>query len=366
MEAPLVRAVQRNPQIRSLRCNLAFLYAEGGRGAEARKIFEELAANGFGEFVSHGGSTVSTCWLAEVCALLEDSSRAATLYEILLPYAPQVNVIAGWAGSCCGSVSRQLGLLATVMSRWEEAERHFEDALEMHARMRARPFLARTQCEYAKMLLARGAPGDREKARELLNQALGAAEELGMRTVAERSAALLSEAGENAGALQPSAAGAAVPHGEILHRDGDYWTVSYEGGLFRLRDTKGLQYLAHLIRHPGEEFHVADLVAAVGGQAEAATDSRSESATPDLARATSFGDAGELLDPQARAEYKQRLEDLRAELDQATEWGDTERAGRLRVDDGLVLEDRAAQRSVASRQASDALAHLGPAPCPFQ
>src|SRR5207248_9672196 len=57
MEAPLVRAVQRNPQIRSLRCNLAFLYAEGGRGAEARKIFEELAANGFGEFVSHGGST---------------------------------------------------------------------------------------------------------------------------------------------------------------------------------------------------------------------------------------------------------------------------------------------------------------------
>jgi tetratricopeptide (TPR) repeat protein len=349
MEVPLARTVHRYPYLHSLRCNLAFLYAEMGQDADARKIFEELARNGFSEVVSRRGSTVAACWLAEACALLEDAPRAAVLYEILLPYAGRVHVIAPYATSCVGSVSRQLGLLATVMSRWEDAERHFEDALEMHARMRARPFLARTRYEYARMLLARGQPADREKAHDLLDQALAAAEELGMKTVTERAAALLSEVKETGGAREPSAAAVTLSQAEILRRDGDYWTVCYEGAVFRLRDTKGLHYLAHLLRHPREEFHVADLVAAVGGQAEDATDSRSESATPDLARATSLGDAGELLDPQARTEYKQRLEDLRAELEQATEWGDTERAGRLQEEIQFISEELSAAYGLGGR-----------------
>ena len=152
------------------------------------------------------------------------------------------------------------------------------------------------------MLLSRRATGDREKARALLNQALAAAEELGMKTVAERSAALLSQAHETAGAREPIAATASQD--EILRREGDYWTVSYEGAAFRLRDTKGLQYLAHLLRHPREEFHVADLVAAIGGQ------DTGEGTPAELRRTAGLGDAGELLDPQARAEYKQRLDSL--------------------------------------------------------
>ena len=48
---------------------------------------------------------------------------------------------------CHGSVARRLGLLAAVMSRWDDADRHFDGALEMHAKARARPFLARTRYE---------------------------------------------------------------------------------------------------------------------------------------------------------------------------------------------------------------------------
>jgi tetratricopeptide (TPR) repeat protein len=99
-------------------------------------------------------------------------------------------VIAGSGNSCVGSVSRQLGLLAAVMLRWEEAERHFEDALEMHARLGARPFLARTRYEYARMLLARGAPAYREKALGLLNQAIEAAQALGMKRVKLRKSSV--------------------------------------------------------------------------------------------------------------------------------------------------------------------------------
>jgi DNA-binding CsgD family transcriptional regulator len=107
------------------------------------------------------------------------------LYQLLLPYAGRTVVI-GNATACYGAVSRYLGLLAATMERWEEAAQHFEDALAMNTRMGARPWLAHTQHEYAKMLLARNQPGDREEAMALFNEALVTARELGMRALEAR------------------------------------------------------------------------------------------------------------------------------------------------------------------------------------
>jgi hypothetical protein len=50
----------------------------------------------------------------------------------------------------------------------------------MNTRMGARPWLAHTQDDYARMLLARAGPGDRERAQELLDAALATYRELGM------------------------------------------------------------------------------------------------------------------------------------------------------------------------------------------
>ena len=47
----------------------------------------------------------------------------------------------------------------------------------------------------------------------------------------------------------------------VLRRDGDYWSLSFEHHTVALRDLKGLHYLAKLLAHPGREFHVLDLVA---------------------------------------------------------------------------------------------------------
>src|SRR6202041_3459689 len=52
----------------------------------------------------------------------------------------------------------------------------------------------------------------------------------------------------------------------IFRKEGEYWTVGYGGKSFRLKDTKGLGYLAHLLRHPGTEFHVLDLVGGIAGE----------------------------------------------------------------------------------------------------
>jgi uncharacterized protein HemY len=79
-----------------------------------------------------------------------------------------------------GSVARYLGLLATTTKRWDEAERHFEAALTTNARIGARPWLAHTQRDYARMLLASDEPGDGERALALIRTALQTYRELGM------------------------------------------------------------------------------------------------------------------------------------------------------------------------------------------
>jgi hypothetical protein len=47
----------------------------------------------------------------------------------------------------------------------------------------------------------------------------------------------------------------------LFRQEGEYWTIEYAGTLFRLRDGKGLRYLAQLLRHPGQRFAVTDLLA---------------------------------------------------------------------------------------------------------
>src|SRR5260370_2535387 len=48
-----------------------------------------------------------------------------------------------------------------------------------------------------------------------------------------------------------------------FRKEGEYWTIGYGNRAFQLKDTKGLTYLAHLLRHPGTEFHVLDLVGGI-------------------------------------------------------------------------------------------------------
>lgn len=63
-----------------------------------------------------------------------------------------------------------------------------------------------------------------------------------------------------------------APSGDIFHLEGEYWTIVYQGALCRLRDAKGLHYLAHLLRHPGERVSCGDLVLVTGsGRNDAAS-----------------------------------------------------------------------------------------------
>jgi tetratricopeptide (TPR) repeat protein len=162
-----------------------------GGDAEARLLLDELARSEF-DVLPDNDKLFGWSVLAEVCSALEADAHASRLYELLLPYAGR-NAVSHPA-CAIGSVSRYLGLLAALLGRFDEAASHFEQALSMNERMGARPWLAHTQEDYAQMLLARAAPGDGDRARALLEQALSAYRDLGMEPHAARASALLERA----------------------------------------------------------------------------------------------------------------------------------------------------------------------------
>ena len=106
-------------------------------------------------------------------------------------------------------------------------------------------------------------------------------------------------------------------------REGDDWTVVFAGVQVRLRDAKGLHYLARLLREPGREFHVADLAGVMGplGEGWATEDPELVASAVD-----GWGDAGVALDDRARDAYRARLNELHSEHDEAIAQGNTEAA----------------------------------------
>jgi DNA-binding CsgD family transcriptional regulator len=191
LEGYLKQGAERYSTLPSWRCSLAVLYSDMGRVAEARSEFERLAVDQFAVIPRDHLWLHCLTVLAEVCAVLGDDHRAATLYELLLPYADRC-VVPGNIHFCAGSVAHYLGLLATVMSRWDDAEMHFDAALERHTHMGARPLLAHTHYARATMLLARRRRTDRRRARDLLEEARALYSDLGMSTYATRAAAQLA------------------------------------------------------------------------------------------------------------------------------------------------------------------------------
>jgi hypothetical protein len=56
--------------------------------------------------------------------------------------------------------------------------------------------------------------------------------------------------------------GAVAAPADVFRLEGEYWTIIYQGALCRLRDGKGLRYLAHLLPRPGQRFPASGLAAA--------------------------------------------------------------------------------------------------------
>ena len=181
----------------------ALLNAHRGQLAEARADLDRMVA----ETVPRDADWLPKYVQVSVAAVLAGHRTAAeTAYELLKPYAGQYAVGGILAGSW-GSVAAYLGLLARYLSRTEDANAHFVQAIALDA---------------------------------------------------AAGAALAARTREWAGE-------AAAPDGlAVFRRDGEVWTLRYTGRTVRLRDSKGLRDLAVLLSRPGEQTHVGELTGADG------------------------------------------------------------------------------------------------------
>ncbi len=177
------------PSIPAWFCSLAWLYVETDRPDDARSVLGQFDDSGIRSLPCDENWMLAIGLLSEVAAALADRARASTLYELALPFRDQ-NAVATVNVLCLGACSRVLGLLAATMRRWDEAEEHFEHALAFNTRMRTPPWIAYTQYNYATMLVARNAPGDRERALGMLDEAIATAEALGMKALLDKATAL--------------------------------------------------------------------------------------------------------------------------------------------------------------------------------
>ena len=152
--ADLVRAsVRAYPSYPIWSCVLAQMAAELGHTREAAGVLRAIAADGFSKLPFDEEWLVSMSLLAETAARVGDAERAAEIHERLRPYSDRIAV--SLPEVSVGAVARYLGLTATTMMRWDDAERYLRSAQEIHARIGARPWLSRTSDDYARMLQAR-------------------------------------------------------------------------------------------------------------------------------------------------------------------------------------------------------------------
>ncbi len=192
LETLVAEAVAQHPDQWGWQAALALVHCELGRRVKARQVFEKLAADDFASLPYDVSWLSGMALSAEVCAELGDTPRAAVLSRLLAPYADQF-VTAGPV-TCFGSVARYLGRLAATAGRLDEADVHFAVAADAHARVGAWAWLARTQLDWAALLLTRQGYGDAQVAAKLLDQALATARQLALGALEQRAVTLIGGA----------------------------------------------------------------------------------------------------------------------------------------------------------------------------
>jgi class 3 adenylate cyclase/tetratricopeptide (TPR) repeat protein len=151
---------------------LAFAHAQVEQTEEARRLLEEFATARF-------DLPMDNTWLTGMLAYAEaavhcgDPKFARPIFDLLAPWSDQWSTTGSTTAE--GPVSRSLGGLATVLERYDEANSYFAHSAALSEQIGARFLTAEIDLEWGSMLVKRRAPGDAERARDLLAKAHSAA-----------------------------------------------------------------------------------------------------------------------------------------------------------------------------------------------
>ena len=241
-----------------------------------------------------------------------------------------------------GLVARAEAIVAAARGSWSESEAQFVKAAETFRRLGMVWQEAQTFQSWGNALLA-GA--NRRAAIEKLDTAIDIYRRHGadQHRIDSVRADLAHANGNGASGAKLGLLQAHSSHRAVFRREGDYWTVSWQGNIVRLKDAKGLHYIAYLLANPGLQILSCELAAA-------GTASGKQRASIDPGRAApNLGDAGALLDAKAREQYRRRIGELREELADSVKLNDTSQAARLRSELEFLTDQIAAAVGLGGR-----------------
>jgi hypothetical protein len=174
------------------RAALALAHLHASEEHKARALLEDATRDGFASLPVGIGWLEATTAYAEIAIEVHDAKSAALLFDLLGPHHNQM----GFNGLMpLEPVAMYLGALASVLGRYEDAERYFVESAEFIGSITATFSAARTDLFLGAMLAERQAPGDIEKAQGLIARVHTVAVQNGYGAVESRAAAMLRQLG---------------------------------------------------------------------------------------------------------------------------------------------------------------------------
>jgi len=166
---PLIeQAVADFPALPAFRPILIYAKSRGGQFDEATRMLIADLNSGFRIPADHTWTTGMACWV-HAAVLLGAAEAAPPLRALILPYHDQI-VNSGatfWPAFC-----HYLGLLDHLESRYDAGEAWFNEALEIHERVRSPILVASTQASLARLLIDRRREDDETRAGSMAQEAL--------------------------------------------------------------------------------------------------------------------------------------------------------------------------------------------------
>lgn len=166
----LEEAVRDHPALPVYRAVLASALAEADDLPATRRVFNQDRDAGFEMTEDNAWSTAHMHWATAAIAL-KDQEAAEVLHQRLWRYRDQVATTYITVDPVIG---HYIARLEHHFGRLDEASASFARAHQLHERLRAPQFVARTEVRWAQLLLDRAQRDDHDRARALADSALEA------------------------------------------------------------------------------------------------------------------------------------------------------------------------------------------------
>ncbi|GAA2824016.1 hypothetical protein GCM10020220_010650 [Nonomuraea rubra] len=264
---------------------------QGGSSETAMRHLAQIMASG-----EQYLRWMAPLWLrfqAQAAARSKDPVLCEHARAAISPYVGQWGITATVAVE--GPYAHWAAVLDAAQERWDDAVAGFTSAYRAADVLGARPWSVESRARLAEVLQARG-----DDASALIEQVEREAAELGM---------LVRLPGSGAAAFR---------------FDGEVWALTFAGRTVHLPDSKGLADLRVLLARPGSDVPAVELLNPPGGEVV-------------IAARGMGGD--DVLDEEARARYRRRLELLDEEIDRAVELGEERRAAEYDVERQALLDE---------------------------